>query len=241
MEKVRLGIATVAYGERYERAAKRQVEAFDRGFCDIPFCVTVFDEPICFPSLKDGWDYTGYMMKPGALLSQFYEGARVGLLLDAIAVPIAADLSPLVAYILEHGYFWYSSGHPTGLWCSDEILREMGVSRDEAMCWDMPSSQAVGLDFSREECVMLAHMWAMSWPLIPGHHSNVNAGTKQYSYRNEGWVSDDPRCLGHRHDQSSLAIISHQLGMTRMAEPNSLVAVGRENVGPQTVIVMEGI
>jgi hypothetical protein len=240
---LRRGIATVAYGGPYARGAQR---LFDSVVAFGPCCAwRRFPETYTVPIIVNGWDCTGYWLKPLALASMAQYTDLV-LLLDASVVAIA-PLDPLWAHIEKQGYYLGESGFTCGQWTSDEMLDACKVTRDAAMALPQPASGIVGLDMREPASRALVNDWCNLRRFFPGPHSNINAETKAYSYRNEGWVSDDPRCLGHRHDQAALGLIAHQLGLldfqpwTKPGLDAGFVAYGRSGVSERTVLVVEGV
>lgn len=242
---LRRGIATVGYGEPYRRGVERLMDSL-RSKVHQRYSVTIWDpKQITQRVIVGGWDYTGYMAKPLSL-SEASKFNDLVLLLDASLVAIA-PLDPLWAHIEKHGYYLGESGFTCGQWTSDEMLEAFKVTRDAAMALPQPASGIVGLDMRTPASQALVNDWCNLRRFFPGPHSNVNAETKAYSYRNEGWVSDDPRCLGHRHDQAALGLIAHQFGMTDFqpwTKPGldaGFVAYGRSGVSERTVLVVEGV
>lgn len=233
------GIATVGYGQPYYGGAQRLRGSLSRVF-------SIFrlpdEEEI---RIVDGWDYTGYCLKPLAL-AHIAKQCNLALLLDASVVALK-PLDPLWAHIEKHGYYLGESGFSCGQWTSDEMLEAFKITRDEVIAVPQPASGIVGLDLRRATGKNVVEAWVRSRHLFPGHHSNINAENRAYSYRNEGFVSKDPRCLGHRHDQAALGLIAHQLGLTdfqpwtRPGLDAGFAAYGRENVTERSVLVVEGL
>lgn len=192
--------------------------------------------PGSLPSvIENGYDYTPYCAKPFAIqyLSKRFD---YGILLDAAFYPIR-HIHPLVEHIGEHGYYLCDNGARVGEWANDRALQRMETTRDGAMSITEASSYCVGLDFSKPESQLLVHEWcryAADTVTFPGPHTNVG-----HQGRNIGWCSDDPRCKGHRHDQSVLSIIAHRLGMSNLvARPKLTAYLGSETA--ETVLVNHG-
>lgn len=190
------------------------------------------------PVVEEDTDYGGYCAKPFALKDVMDEGTDIGILLDASFWPIR-HIGPLVDEIVRRGYYMAPDGFVVGQWISDRMLSGFGLSRDETMSWAGCASGCVGLDFRNNKCRELLNRWCAVWDLFPGHHSNRKAETQEFAYRNVGHVSDDPRCLGHRHDQSALGVIAHQLGMDDYRRPR-LTAYDCDGASEATVLVCRG-
>lgn len=250
------GIATVGYGELYRRGAVRLYESLARLKSNpserwhvetkAPCGGPVFENKAHqHSSRREIWDYTGYVLKPLAL-AEISKDCGLCLLLDASCVAIK-PLDPLWEHIEKHGYYLGESGFTCGQWTSDEMLKHgFNLSRDRVMDWPQPASGIVGLRTSSWRMRHVITEWCNARPWFPGPHSNVNAATKAYSYRNEGFVSKDPKCLGHRHDQAALGLITNLLGMTdlqpwtKAGSDAGFVAYGRQNVTERSVLVVEG-
>ncbi len=163
------------------------------------------------PLIVGGFDYTGYVAKPAALLHAA-RNSDVAILLDANFYAVNT-LYPLIQHILKTGYYLCRNGYKVGDWCSDACLAAFGMTRDEAMEIEDVSSYCVGV-LRRPRIPALVWNWNMrsNEATVAGPHSNGNQG------RNPGWCSDDPRCLGHRHDQAILSIVRHQLGLNELTD-----------------------
>ena len=210
-------IATVAYGGWYRKGLERQIREFERvspGF-ELQGWLNVLP-PDTPQAVKDGYDYTGYAAKPFAMKYAMDCGADVALLIDASVYPIR-HIQPLVDFIWDHGYYLAPAGFSVGEWTSDEMLRYAHMDRDAALKIPDVASGIVGLRFAgRSNQKTAVSGWCQS-TLTAGFgapHSNSMAADKRHHYRNVGFVSNDPRCSGHRHDQSALSIIAYRLGMT---------------------------
>ena len=108
-------------------------------------------------------------------------------------------------HIEKHGYVFFHAGWDCGQWTSDVCLKNMGVTRDEAKKMAHYSASCFGLSPRDERCQeflrRLIH-FAHDGTSFPGSWTNEN-----------GQVSSDPYCLGHRHDQAVGSILAAQLGM----------------------------
>jgi len=204
-------ITTVGWTGWYPRGVARMQEHFERlspGYRVTPW---VSELPPGAP-FSEG-DYTGYCAKPYALWHLMNEGADIGILLDASYFPIR-DITPLVDHIASVGYYMTPDGYTLGQWMSERMLEGFGLNREDTLGWPGCASGCVGIDFRRSKGRSLVNEWCAAWPLFAGFHSNEKAADQSHSYRNVGWVSDDPRVLGHRQDQSALVVIARRLGMT---------------------------
>jgi len=205
-------LATIGLGGQYPRLVARMIEKFHHASPGFQLSAWVNALPPGAPEnvVLDGYDYTPYCAKPFALRALRDAGADVGILLDAAFWPIR-PIHPLVSHIQQHGCYFCFNGFKVGQWCSDIALARFGMSRDEAFEIEELSSYCVGLDFSRVDANRVLNEWcrmAGDGVTFPAPHTNINA-TSTIGDRNKGFVSTDPRVMGHRHDQTVLSVLVH--------------------------------
>jgi hypothetical protein len=236
-------IAVVGIGGWYPRGVSRLIQSFDLhspGF-DISAWVNCLPPGAPADVVEDGTDFTGYCAKPFALRELMTQGADIGILMDAAFYAIA-HIQPLVEHIASKGYYLCKNGYMVGQWASDRALERLGVTREYAFQIEEASSYCVGLNFSDSRAVNLLDQWcgyAGDRLTFPGPHTNTKAAETLGGGRNPGWCSEDSRVSGHRHDQSSLSVIAHRLGMNVLVErPRFTAYLGHEN--SETVLVNHG-
>jgi hypothetical protein len=215
--EMKVVICTVAYGGWYRKGLERQIREFERVSPGYEMQGWLNVLPPGTPHLvKDGYDYTGYAAKPWAMRHAMNSGADVALLIDASVYPIK-HIEPLIDFIWDHGYYLAPAGFTIGEWTNDEMLGYYGFDRDHALKIPDVASGIVGFRLKADaNTQFLVDQWccATTSPGFAAPHSNVHAADKRHHYRNVGHVSYDPRCSGHRQDQSALSLIAHQLGLT---------------------------
>lgn len=110
---------------------------------------------------------------------------------------------PLFAFIQNHGYYLWDSGHWCDTWTNDKTLDAFGVSRERAHDIRMISANIMGFDVRSEVAQKFLERWrwAMKEGLFAGHWTR-QPGDKEA-----------PVCLGHRHDQSCASLIANELRM----------------------------
>jgi hypothetical protein len=233
-------ICTVAWKGWYRKGLERQIREFDRvspGY-ELQGWLNVLPRGTD-RIIMDGWDYTGYAAKPNAMRYAKDYGADVVLLIDASVYPIK-HIEPLLDYIWEHEYYFAPAGFSIGEWTNDEMLRHFNLDRDHAMSIPDVASGIVGMRFGASGlCEKALSLWCTS-TLLPGFaapHSNALAADKRHHYRNVGFVSYDPRCSGHRQDQSALSLIANKLEMRKMVKwPRFVTGYG---IPPQDDTVLQ--
>ena len=206
-------ICTVAYLGWYRRGVARMIQKFEEVSPGYEIQAWVNTLPPGTPEIvKDGVSYTGYAAKPWAL-SHAMQTADVALLLDASVYPIR-HIEPLLDFINGHGYYLAPAGFTIGEWTNDEMLAKFGMDRDHALKIPDVASGIVGLK-NDEQGRYAVRRWCETtrWDCFAAPHSNLLAADKKHHYRNAGFVSYDPRCSGHRQDQSALSLIAQQAGM----------------------------
>lgn len=238
-------ITTVGIGGHYPRAAARMIERFNADSPGYEIQAWVNTLPPGAPKdvIVDGYDYTAYCGKPFALEYARQSGATQAILLDAAFFPIR-DILPMVEHIQRNGYYLCRNGFKVGEWSSDASLKYFGVSRDAAFEMEEISSYCFGIDFAQMQGAPgVLSRWcaaAVQPDVFPGPHTATGG-----EGRNQGFVSDDPRVKGHRHDQTALSIIAHQLGMDKFSDRPFLTAYQRAYGGlfpvASTVLVNHGV
>jgi hypothetical protein len=104
-------------------------------------------------------------------------------------------------------------GWTVGQWTSDAALDIYGVKREDALRMQLCYACVVGIDLSSEIGVTFLERWA----------SLRDAGAFVGPWTNEGGAaSADPRCLGHRHDQSAASWLAHDMGIPMAHMPDFL-------------------
>ncbi len=228
-------------GEWYGKGAKRLYESLNsqpiakEGRLSV---VIHLDAPVGTPDLKEDRMYSAYIAKPFALRQALHQ-ADIAILCDASFYAIR-DIQPLIEHIHERGYYLCRNGSTVGEWTSDSCLRYFDLERDEVMGMADVSSYCVGINKHDLRALTMVDMWCRhsNRQTIPGFHTNQPH--KNRRSRNPGWVSQERRVKGHRHDQSVLSIVAHQLGMLDWCNrPQFTTYKGSET--EETVLVCEGM
>ena len=158
-----------------------------------------------------------YAFKLGCFQRALAEGVDLVLWLDAACYAVR-DITPVFDHIEKHGYFFVGASgegeaHTIGKWTNDATLDAFGFERDEVMDVPQQSTCCVGLDLRRQDMRQWLHTWVTHRAFFKGRWDN-----KQLT------ESSDPRCLGHRHDQSVAALITHVMKLDVHPRDNHLFA-----------------
>jgi hypothetical protein len=146
-----------------------------------------------------------YGFKVAAFNYAAQHGYRLVLWCDA-SIWAIRPLDGIFAHIEKTGHVLFTGGWNCAQWTSDACLQQMGVTRDESEKMPQYSACVMGLDLSQSRSAeFLQRLNAYAW---------CQPSCFLGDWRNDHQqVSRDPRCLGHRHDQSVGSIIACQLGM----------------------------
>jgi signal peptidase I len=148
-----------------------------------------------------------YQFKVYAIEKVRQMGYDVVLYCDASLYAIK-DVMPIIYYIIEKGHLMEFCGFSAGQFSTDICLSKFELTRDEAMNIGLHSAGFTGLNFQNEKTTEFFDKWLQSAKEEISFCGDWNNNEKQ--------CSDDDRCLGHRHDQTTASIIAYQLEMERI-------------------------
>lgn len=164
--------------------------------------VLVFKSPaeIGSPSHQE----SPYAFKYYSILEAHRRGYSIVIWCDS-CLTLQKTIFPWIQQIADVGvYLQHDESWSCGMWANDTALAYFGVSRDDAM--NLPSVYActMAFDFRHPRTSAFLARWkdAMDAGCFRGHWSN-DARTE----------SQDPRCRGHRHDQTCAELVAHELGI----------------------------
>lgn len=128
-------------------------------------------------------------------------GFRTVLWCDSI-LKLQRDLNPLIAEVRNVGVYLAGDGLKCGQWANDRALDYFGVTRDQAMEISAIWACFMGFDFQSPVASEFIRRWKAA----------CNAGAFRGRWNNnELTESQDPRCKGHRHDQSCAELVAHAM------------------------------
>ncbi len=162
-----------------------------------------------------------YAFKIYALQRAIDAGFRYVLWMDAAFQPIAS-LEPLWQHIAQYGWFVpVQRDAVLGNWSSDMALDIFQISRDSAMGMPLCFSGIVGLDMASPIGKNIWQLWrelytqgAWNGP----HQNEPGVVPHAWGQKLSGHCSDDPRCCGHRHDESALSMVLWWQGLAPRTE-----------------------
>lgn len=219
-------VVNFAFGAEYENLQRRLSLTLDRvGFKGARHFWTSYAALGCPPH-----DVVPYAFKPYALQRALALGAELALWVDAVIYAIR-PLDPIFDYLSGHSHLFFFNGN-IGQWTSDACLAGFNVTRDQALNLPMLLGCCMGFNFrspvTRE---FLARWVAKSQDGMSFQGSWSNTGA------NFGSVSSDPRCLGHRHDQSVASLLAWELGMSLVPKDDYVAYIHLERVSARAMLV----
>lgn len=232
-------IVTLALSDRYQPLLGRMLSALHTVRDPTPVVAWCNAWPAGSPdrSLPCG----AYCAKPFAMRAAAEMGYRTLLWVDAACYPIQ-HLGVLFEHVRTHGYYAQDNGWSVGQWCSDKALGTLGITREQAHEIPEISTMAMGLDLWHASSESFLNDWcrlAADGVTFPGAHTNDTKEAKERFGRRVGHVSDDPRVLGHRHDQTAASVLAWRRGWHRTPRPT--FADYRKNPqDPSTLLVNHG-
>jgi len=148
-----------------------------------------------------------YQFKVYAIEKARQMGYDVVLYCDA-SIWAIKDVMPVIYHIIEKGHLMEFCGFSAGQFSTDLCLSKFKITRDEAMKIQLHSAGFTGLNFQNEKTSEFFSKWYECAKEEITFSGDWNNKYKQ--------CSNDERCLGHRHDQTTASIIAHQLDMERI-------------------------
>ena len=176
-----------------------------------------------FPPGSPSQDETPFGFKAFALAATA-QTCETLLWCDASIVPLR-PLAPLWDLIETQGY-WLSANLPhgetarawtCGEWTADSALEPLGITREEAFQIPHIIGTAFGLDLRHE----IARAFLAEYLRLAQDGTAFRGPWNNVGLR----ASQDPRVLGHRHDQTAASVIAWRLGM-RLTTPPAWIVDG---------------
>ena len=173
-----------------------------------------------------------YQFKAYAIHKAYKDGYDIVLYCDSSIFPIK-NITPCLEYIEQNGYLLESCGFHLGQWCSDRALEIFGITRDEAFQMRMHSAGFTGLDFSNDKSKDFIEQWY--------EYAKAEETFKGAWRNNNNEVSADPRCSGHRHDQSVATYLANKLEMKAIKPCFMQYKYENSVINESTIFLCQGI
>jgi len=161
-----------------------------------------------------------YAFKAYAIKSAKDIGFDKVLWLDA-SMYMMAEWGKFWELLEERGnLFWQCDLEHCGFLCSDAAMKLMGKTREELMVTPLMQGGIFALDFSS---LSAKGIWEFYWKHV---HSGALIG---YWSAKQGFVSENPNVIGHRHDMPILSIACFDNGVELLQQPHYFTYPGRDN------------
>lgn len=197
---VKIGICNVGIGGNYAVGSQRLIDSLDALNNTWRRYIYINQYPEGAPSHQEA----PYAFKLHALMAAEREGCDIIIWADS-AVWAIRDPSDLIRFIEKQGYYFVHSGYSYGQWTSDYCLEQMGeprsdVSHDAAVS-PMIMACFYAIDLRRPAMKKF-------FQEVKDISLSQNGALLRGDWKNDqGQVSTDIRCTGHRHDQSVISVL----------------------------------
>ncbi len=144
-----------------------------------------------------------YAFKLWAMVQAIGHGFTTVIWMDSSAVPVRS-VAPLFEVAEREGAFVSDNyGWKNGQWTTDAFLAAEGTTRDAQMAVPHCSALVFGVCLTHPKGVIL-----FDWLRTLAKKPEIMAGARDNADKS---CSKDPRCLGHRHDQSLISLLAWRL------------------------------
>lgn len=194
--KVQKNVAVVCFANgRYKQLGERMKYSIHYWNPEIP--VFLFDDFSQINSPTQAED--PYAFKIHAIETVHNKGFDIVLWCDSV-LQLTQPLDGLIEEVEQVGVYLAEDGWKTGMFANDKALNYYNLTRDEAM--KMPSIWAcfMGFDFRKPVTQFFINKWKEAL------HAGLFRGLHHNHHKTE---SEDPRCKGHRHDQTCAELVAH--------------------------------
>jgi hypothetical protein len=198
----------------YIEKQKKLVFSVRRFGYDI-FTYTTF-ESIGSPTQQE----SPYEFKLHAIRDVYMKGYDIVIWCDSI-IQLLRPITNWIPEIEKKGVYLQRDGHRLGTWANDRALEAFGVNRDDVMDLDTTIYACVmAFDFRHPITKKFFYRWkdCADKGLFKGRWTN-----------HDQTESKDPRCKGHRHDQTCAELVALELKI----EPGSRVMLIDSEATPQ--------
>ena len=206
-------VLSVGIGKWYPRGVARLIKMLYRTgtVCDaLTWCNT-------YPGGSTYHDVCPYTFKPKAFRYAQRRGYKIAVWMDAAVFPVK-NLAPLFAKLQEQTIVALANDPwKMGQWCSDEALRALDLTREQSLVIPEITTCMLGLNLKRPNAQYFLDEWERLSPVFRGAWANDIALDELKKlglpFRTVGHISNDPRVLGHRHDQTVASAILNKMGV----------------------------
>jgi hypothetical protein len=221
-------ILNYASGAWYPNGQARLVKSLnDVGNSDIPCFVWKDHTQLGCPPHQQ----VPYAFKPYALQHAKDMGYELALWCDA-SVWAIKNIQPVFDYLSTHSHLFFHNSC-IGRFTSDACLAGFGLSRDDAMNLSGLMGICMGFNLTAPVTQEFLRQWLAKSKdgfSFPGAWKN-----------DQQQVSKDPRCAGHRHDQSVASIIALNLKMELLIAHETFFSYWEPVMKDSVVLTAQGM
>lgn len=221
-------ITNVGVGLWYDRGTLRLQNSVEQHNPDTDIKIWSKIPNGCLPHKQNPYGF-----KPYAINETHHQGYQKIFWLDS-SVWLNKNMNWAWEQVEEYGYCFFYAGFNAGQWTSDNALKNLNTTREEAFQIPLLCGGIMGLNFDFE----------VTREFFSQYFQRAHDGSFRGSWTNANQeVSKDEGVLGHRHDQSCASIIAHKLGMKTLHSPPifSYRAGNDENIKEETIFALEGL
>jgi len=200
MDKIAIVNFANAGNTRYEWGQENLRKSFETFDPDIPFfALKRYEE---FNSLTHA--ECPYGFKVAAVEHIRKLGYDVIIWIDS-SLRLIKSIKPLIQEISKVGVYLQGDAWKCGEWSNDSSLSYFNISRDDAMQIQNIHAIMIGFDFRHSDTMPFFLRWKQC------ADDGIFRGSKTNDKNTE---SKDPRCKGHRWDQTCLELVANELKIT---------------------------
>ena len=211
---IRRCIVTFSNTDRYNRLAERMKGSNIYGYDLLHF--NSYQEIGC----RSHEEYP-YAFKPYSIQKAREMGYNSVLWLDS-AIYLTKDPINVFKHFEEQGYLLFDNiGHSMGAWTHDQCINHYNIDRDESFNIKMVMACAMGFNFNNKQATSLFDHY------LSAAHEDMFKGSWT---NNNKECSKDLRVKGHRHDQSVISCLAHNMEL-KLTHPHSTFIAYKGNEG----------
>ena len=198
-------IISVGVGGWYPRGLRRLKQSLE----DVGFDGTFLGWDDCYPPGSPTHQEVPDAFEAYAFQHALDQGHTSILWLDAAAWAIKKP-DPIFDIMEAEGAYMVHDGWKVGQWCKDSALPTLRMTREEAMAIETMYGAVLGVDYTnpRGKAFLDEFMRiCMDGETLKGYFPG-GGGLPPLP----GQVSDDPRVLGHAHEQTVASALRHHHG-----------------------------
>ena len=193
----RVAFVSFARGPLYEALHKDFIFSVKRLGYDV-YTFSTFEE-IGSPTHQE----SPYEFKLHSIRTVYMKGYDIVIWCDS-PIRLVRRITDWIPEIERRGVYLQEDGHALGTWANDKALAEFKLTRDQAMELQTVYACVMAFDFRHPKTKPFFYRWK----------DCADKGLFKGRWKNDQQTeSEDPRCKGHRHDQTCAELVARELGI----------------------------